>query len=481
MKLPRLLVKIRIALSIVILTLLTLLFLNMGGEYRAIFKILAKIQFVPALLSFTTGIFLFWLVITSLIGRVYCSSVCPMGALQDFFSWLRTRKKGTRHKYLRPSNKTRYSILGIFALFAIAGFITIPMLIDPYSAYGRIVNSFLLPLKNLIVSRSIESLAVSSLLGFFIGLVTLVLVAYFSYRKGRLICNTICPVGSTLSLISRHSVWKMEIDTDKCVGCTKCANSCKSGCIDINEHLIDTSRCVMCFNCLDACNFDALHFTASRKRLSTPLMQEIPDIAGATSASIDRRKFLAVAGIATGGAIAGTKIKAVENLAAELQGKTPITRRYAVTPPGTVTTESFHRHCTSCMLCVSNCPNKVLKASITEYGIFGIMQPTMDFDKSSCKPGCTRCTRLCPTGALQPLTKDEKLHSSIGTAQVIAENCIGCATCEAVCPYGAITMIEEKGEYIPQVDTSKCIGCGACQLNCPSTPVKAIWVEGKSS
>ena len=340
-------------------------------------------------------------------------------------------------------------------------------------------RSVMLPFRNALVDGSFASLMWFSLLGVIIGAWTLVLVAFFSYKKGRFICNAICPVGSTLSVISRHSVFQMEIDTDKCVGCGKCAHHCKSSCINLQDHLIDTSRCVMCLNCLTECEFDALHFTASRKRLSTPLMQEVPTIAKAPSVNMDKRKFISVAGFAIGSAAVGHKLQAVENIDSFLQGSKPIKRKYAVMPPGTKSRNDFYNRCTACMLCVNNCPNRVLKASINEYGICNILQPTMDFDRSFCKVGCTRCTRICPTGALKPLTKEEKLRNPIGLAMVIPENCWGCGDCAASCPYDAIEMIEHKDDYIPRVNPKVCIGCGKCQNVCPANPVKAIWVDGK--
>ena len=312
-----------------------------------------------------------------------------------------------------------------------------------------------------------------------IGGLTCIVDAFFSDKTGRFICNARCPVVNTLSGISRHSIVQMEIDTDKCVGCGKCAHHCKSSCINLQDHLIDTSRCIMCLNCLTECKFDALHFTASRKRLSTPLMQEVPTVAKAPSVNMDRRKFISVAGFALGSAAVGHKLQAIENIDNFLQGSKPIKRKYAVTPPGTRSRSDFYNRCTACMLCVNNCPNRVLKASISEYGVCNILQPTMDFDRSFCKKGCTRCTRLCPTGALLPLTKEEKLRNPIGIAIVIPENCWGSGDCAENCPYGAIDIIEHMDDFIPKVNSEICIGCGKCQFVCPANPVKAIWVDGK--
>lgn len=483
--------KIRVSLTLITLILLTLLFLNISSGYSDLFSFLAKFQLLSAVLSFSFGVFSFWLAVTLLFGRAYCSSICPMGTLQDIFAWLGKRGKKRNnnsvfYRYSTPKNRLRYAILVGFCIFVFLGLLLIPNLIDPYSAYGRIANAFFKPVYVWISTNEINRLVLPTFFGFAVAFITLVAVGWMSYRHGRIVCNTICPVGSTLSLVSRHSVWQMEIDPDMCVHCGKCSANCKSSCINLREYTIDTSRCVMCFNCLDVCNDNAIRYTASRKRLSTPLMQPIEDAPPpVTTLNLDRRKFLSAIGLIAGSATVIKATDKVNNASAQLQGLKPINRNYAVTPPGIISREDFHKHCTACMLCVSNCPTKVLKASTVEYSIFNALQPTMDFEASHCRYDCTQCTQVCPTKALTPLTKEEKHDMNIGKAQYIQQNCIvvrnniSCGRCAVVCPKDTIKMIPFKNGYkIPIVNLENCIGCGACENICPAKPIKAIWVEG---
>lgn len=477
MKPAKLLKRVRIVLSAAILILITLLFLNLGEWYGRWFGFLAKIQLLPAVLSLCLGAVIFWFFVTLFIGRIYCSTVCPLGIAQDFFAWLRTNRKGTYggYHYSSSRNITRYTILGVCVVCVIAGIMIFPMLIDPYSTYGRFVNSTLLPARNFLIEDGKATLFSYSIAGLAIGIITFAIIAGIAYKRGRFICNTICPVGSALSLISRQSVFKMEIDTDRCVGCGHCEYVCKSECINLNDHVIDTSRCVMCLNCLEACHFDALHFTANRKRLATPLIQTVPDLE-APVANIDRRQFLTLTVLT----VAGGKIAMARNAKHRIEGSEPIKNKYPVTPPGTKSREDFFHKCTACMLCVSNCPTKVLKPSTTEYGILKMLRPVMDFNHAACAENCTKCTEVCPTGALSLLTLGTKRISPIGTAHVITKNCIGCGVCASVCPYDAIEMQSlPNGNYCPSVNEDKCVGCGTCQSKCPASPVKAIWVEGK--
>ena len=88
--------------------------------------------------------------------------------------------------------------------------------------------------------------------------VMLVLVGGLSLWRGRLWCNTICPVGTVLGFVSRWSLMKPMIDKSKCNGCHRCGKNCKAECIDVANGKVDQSRCVRCFNCLGACKKEAM-------------------------------------------------------------------------------------------------------------------------------------------------------------------------------------------------------------------------------
>ncbi len=117
------------------------------------------------------------------------------------------------------------------------------------------------------------------------------------------------------------------------------------------------------------------------------------------------------------------------------------------------------------------------------------MQPIMKFDKGYCRPECNECSSVCPTGAIRPITIEDKSAEQIGHAVWVAEMCIAntegvsCGNCGRHCTTGAIHMVppkEAKSEeiLIPAIDTEKCIGCGACENLCPVSPLSAIYVTG---
>ena len=80
--------KIRIGISALFFVLITFFFLDFAEILPNSFHRLAHLQFVPALLSLSVGILLFLIVLTLLFGRIYCSTICPMGILQDIIARL---------------------------------------------------------------------------------------------------------------------------------------------------------------------------------------------------------------------------------------------------------------------------------------------------------------------------------------------------------------------------------------------------------
>lgn len=441
---------VRIALSVALAVSLTLLVA--GTALPHAFSAIAKVQLLPALLSLNIGVLAFWIVGTSLLGRVYCSTVCPLGVFQDVCARIgRMLKKKPRRRYrlTKAHNRLRYAVLAATVALGVAGAAIVPAMLDPYSAYVRMVGAIVVP----------------TTIGVVIGAVTFMAVGTLAMRGGRTFCNTICPVGSTLSLLSRRPLMHLQIDTNRCIGCHRCEAACKAGCIDVKSHKVDMSRCVMCLDCTAACHDDAIVYGPT-------LGQKQPTDGG-------RRRFMGI----IGGAVAGTVAMKAETAVARAEGKSPV-RKKAVVPPGADSREAFLAHCTACQLCVSKCPQSIIRPSLTEHGVLHLMQPHLDYSLGYCLHECNLCTQVCPDGALKPLTLADKQRHAVGKAHFELSNCVtqtdgsACGICSRKCPVGAIDMVEYGDTFIPQVNTDACVGCGKCEFACPASPVKAIYVEG---
>lgn len=461
--------KIRIAAAALFFAGITLLFVGIGHQW---WGWMAKLQFLPSCMALNFAAIAFVLLLTLVFGRIYCSVICPMGVFQDLV--IRVHKllspKGRKPKrhFVKEPRIVRYGVLALVIVTALTFSQLLLTVLAPYSAYGRTVRSIVG------LSRG-ESLAPALLIT---AAATLVVICVCAWIWGRGWCNTVCPVGSVLGLVSRFSLFKVSIDQSQCVSCRKCEKGCKSSCIDIDTHTIDHSRCVDCFDCMDSCPKGGIKF-----RFSLPRKAKT----GPVTESVDkgRRAFMATTALVGSSLALGAQNKRLDGGLADVIDKTSPERSERLVPFGAESVKDFYDRCTACQLCVSNCPNGVLRPS-TDIGHF--LQPQMGYEKGWCRPECTTCSQVCPAGAIRPLKAEEKLTHKIGTAKVNLSLCLaakdetGCGNCSRHCPVGAVRMVKTDGYHrnIPVVAEAQCIGCGACEYLCPARPISAITVDGIS-
>ena len=481
--------KIRIVLATIAVLAMMLLFLDFTGVAQSLWGWMAKVQFVSAVLSLNLGVLIVLVVATLLFGRVYCSVICPLGVYQDVVANIASRRKKNRYRYSEAKTWLRLAVLALFVITIALGLTWIAALIEPYSMFGRMVSQFIAPLydgaNNLLADWAtehdsyafyhVEARGWNITVGI-VAIVSLIVVTLLAWRGGRTYCNTICPVGTILGYLSKYSWLKPVINVDKCNGCNKCTRNCKASCIDIKNHQIDYSRCVACMNCIDNCNQRAIKYIHKDRKAD----------AAEEKHNEGRRDFLAVGAMVAGSLAVSAKEKLTDGGLAAIVTKEKPQRATPIAPPGALSLRNLAEHCTSCQLCISNCPNGVLSPSIS---LGSLMQPVVSYEKGYCRPECTRCGDVCPTGAITKITRAEKSAIQIGRAVWVRERCLPatngtkCGNCARHCPAGAILMVplipdDEKSVKIPAVDTERCIGCGACENLCPVSPLSAIYVEG---
>ncbi|MGD0644855.1 MAG: 4Fe-4S binding protein [Candidatus Bathyarchaeia archaeon] len=236
------------------------------------------------------GIVLGLVVLMSLIlGRIFCGWVCPFGLYVDFVSWIRKTLK-FNHKNLSEKNgekirQLRYVIIAailivsfILGAEAITGTLIVPSTQTGGYAYTYLSSPFcqVCPMKPLCVwiltvlgpMRPAQILSTTTgqflQLGYYITSLNLlvlgiVTVAAFVFRRSW--CR-ICPLGGIIAVFSNFppfkyiSVTRLEKTETKCTKCGICKRVCPTQVTKVYKEKggnVNDSACVMCLRCVEMC------------------------------------------------------------------------------------------------------------------------------------------------------------------------------------------------------------------------------------
>jgi ferredoxin len=405
------------------------------------------------------------LVVAALFGRWYCSLFCPFGTLQEAVRRTAGGRKGRkRGRYIAPL-RIRYVLpllVGLGFFLDITAFF-LPM--DPIANFGHGVRGVFI-----LVTEGIA--AVSPLV--WGNLAVFAVILFFAAWRGRRFCDW-CPVGTLLGLCARVAPFGMKLDREACVSCGSCERACPMNCVESKSKILDRDRCVLCLSCAGSCSFGALSYGFAPWAERTPAPRK----------TMERRTFLLrmsnvfiyMGGLAylVGPVLRNMRSRALENLsdAADFIDR--------ILPPGAVSLSHCSSRCIGCLACASACPVGVIRTDRDP-------RPQLDYAYGYCQYNCTECGRVCPTGALLPLSRDDKRRTRIALSDLTLPNCVvvtrhqSCGACAEVCPTHALRMVplgDGSPLTIPRFDSDYCIGCGGCLNVCPAEP-KAFTVTGVS-
>lgn len=484
---------IRVVVSAAVFGLISFVFIDWGNVAPPFLRtFIVSMQLGPAVPKLF-GALEIWSVavgvvvlVTVLFGRVYCSSICPLGTFQDIIiRWSRRSRRRRWFRYRRAPYRLHYSLLGLTVILGVSGSMILVNALEPFSIFGRIVGGLARPIlmtANNIGAMLLTSFDVYVLSGIpappleygllAVPAVFLAAIAVLAFFRGRLFCNSVCPVGALLGLVSRIAIFRIVINHSTCKDCGLCEKVCKANCIDSAAKTVDFDACVSCFNCLEACPTVGLTYEGFHRRAANSA--ELPVDAG-------RRTFLQSFSAPLASLLVPLgRPDGVDSVAAL---RDAVERAGPVAPPGALGVARFSNLCTACHLCVSVCPTQVLQPSFLEYGLEGVFQPRMNYAVSYCNYDCVLCGEVCPSGAIVRVTLEDKKLTQIGKARFIKDDCIvitkkkDCAACAEHCPTKAVRMVPYENLRLPEVNNNICVGCGACEHACPVEPRRAILVE----
>lgn len=194
--------------------------------------------------------FIIYLVITLIVGKVYCGFICQLGLLQKFPElvvqklWQGQYPLKIHGKIDTVTRGIKYFFLSIIIVWSVINGVSILTFDHPNGQLEELSKSLAWTSMVIIISSTVSS--------FFVN---------------RFFCRYVCPAGAFMGLVNRISLWKLTVDQDKCVHCKMCVKQCPAS-INIDSDIkVKNSECYSCLRCLAICPKNSISVRIATKGL----------------------------------------------------------------------------------------------------------------------------------------------------------------------------------------------------------------------
>ncbi len=196
--------------------------------------------------------------ILTVIGpKLFCSYVCPVGAVQEIVSFAGDKLKIVKKGFsFRLANGIRFLIFVLFLVLSVGMIVT-----SEYNGevFPKSIYDYFNPFHGL------EFGADKTFTALLIHYSPFVLTVLLSFKFYRPFCYFVCPVGLFTWVAEQFSLVSLKFDGQSCTSCGLCVKGL--GCPAIGEVLkksVVRPDCFGCYRCIDKCKFESLRFGVRR-------------------------------------------------------------------------------------------------------------------------------------------------------------------------------------------------------------------------
>ncbi len=205
-------------------------------------------------------IFLSIVMMSLVIGKSFCSWICPIGFLSENLGAL--GEKIFRHKIKMPKlidlplRSLKYLLLAffIYVIFFAMDILSLKLFLD--SPYNQVAD-----IKMYYFFAKISKFS----------LTVIIILALLSVIFRNFWCRYLCPYGALLGLVGLLSPLKIKREASSCIDCDKCTKACPNFIDVAKKKYVISDECTSCMSCVDACPVkDTLYLSIvpSKKKLS---------------------------------------------------------------------------------------------------------------------------------------------------------------------------------------------------------------------
>ena len=230
------------------------------GGVEALYSLLTSGVWLRRLAPSAMVLLVMVLVLTLILGRVFCGWICPLGTIGEWTSRLGSRL-GFRKRELplsidRPLRYLKYAVLAAIVLLTWKMGTLVWRDMDPWVAWMHLSAGW-----PEMVEKPLSYAAL------------FLLVIGASLFVERFWCRYLCPLGALLGPIQKISLFRVRRKDDTCVHCHRCGGECPVRLDPESSKSVASAECIACGRCVEACPVqNTLFFGFARWRISVLLL-----------------------------------------------------------------------------------------------------------------------------------------------------------------------------------------------------------------